>query len=94
MHWTLPENVPTRICYTGTKIGTKVKNINDLVKKSGAEPDCIDYYTDETGRRLNERVIDYNERDKMSHLYKHLQESNYPCIALSEFKIIVSNFQN
>ena len=93
MHWTLPENVPTRICYTGTKIGTKVKNINGLVKKSGAEPDCIDYYTDETGRRLNERVIDHNERDKMSHLYKHLQESNIPVFHWETLRSLLAIFK-
>ena len=94
MHWTLPENIPTRICYTGTKTGTKFKNIKDSVKISGLEPECIADYTDETRGRLNERVIEHNERDEMSHLYKHLQENNHPCVALSEFKIIGTNFQN
>ena len=28
----LPENVQTRICYTGTKLGTKFNNIEDPVK--------------------------------------------------------------
>ena len=37
---------------------------------------------------------DHNGRDKMSHLYKHSQKSNHPCVALSGFKIIDSNFQN
>ena len=33
MHRTLPENVRARICYTGTKLGTKFNNIKDPVKK-------------------------------------------------------------
>ena len=37
---------------------------------------------------------DHNGRDKMSHLYNHSQKSNHPCVALSGFKIIDSNFQN
>ena len=34
MHRTLPENVQTRLCYTGTKLGTKFNNIKDPVKNS------------------------------------------------------------
>ena len=49
---------------------------------------CVEDYTGETGKRLNERVIYHNGRDKKSHLYNH------PCVALSDFKIIGSNFQN
>ena len=85
MHCTLPENIQARICYTGTKRGTKFNK--DPVKKSHQhdvvyyaacpEPGCENDYTGETRRRLNERVIDHNERDKKSHLYKHSQESNH-----------------
>ena len=85
MHCTLPENIQARICYTGTKLGTKFNK--DPVKKSHQhdvvyyaacpEPGCVEDYTGETGRRLNERVIDHNGRDKKSHLYKHSQESNH-----------------
>ena len=104
MHRTLPENVQTRTCDTRTKLGTKFNNIKDPIRKSHQhevvyyatcpEPDCVEDYTGETGRSLNERVIDHNGRDKKSHLYKHSQESNHPCVALSDFKIIGSNFQN
>ena len=94
MHRTLPENFQTRICYNGTKLGIKFNNIKDPVKKSQQhdvvyygtcpEPGCVDY-TGEAGRRLNERVIDHNDRDKKSHLYKRSQEINHPCVALSDF---------
>ena len=104
MHRTLPENVQARICYTGTKLGTKFNNIKDPVKKSHQydvvyyvtcpEPGCVEDYSGETGRRLNERLIDHNGRDKKSHLYKHLQDNNHLCIALSDFKIIGSSFRN
>ena len=33
-------------------------------------------------------------RQIKSQFYKDLQESNHPCVALSDFKIIGSNFQN
>ena len=78
IHRTLPENVQARICYTGTKRGTKFNNIKDPVKKSHQhdvvyyaacpEPGCVEDYTGETGRRLNERVIDHNGRDKKTSL--------------------------
>ena len=48
----------------------------------------VEDYTGETGKRLNERVIDHNGRDEKSHLYNH------PFVAFSDFKIIGSNFQN
>ena len=104
MHRTLPENVQTRIGYTDTKLGTKFSNIKYLVKKSHQydvvyhatclEPGCVEDCTGETGRRLNESMIDHNRRDEKSHLYKQSQESNHPCVALSDFKIIGSHFQN
>ena len=59
-----------------------------------SQPRCVDDNIGETGRGLNERVIDHNGRDKKSHPYKHSQESNQPCVALSDFKVIGSNFQN
>ena len=34
MHCTLPENVQTRICHAGTKLGTKFSTIKDPAKKS------------------------------------------------------------
>ena len=58
------------------------------------KPGCVEDYTSETGRRLNEAVIDHNRRDKKSQLYKHPQERNCPCVPLNDFKIIGSNFQN
>ena len=58
------------------------------------KPGCVEDYTGGTDRSLNERVIDHNGREKKSHLYKHSQESNHPGVALSDFKIIGSHFQN
>ena len=74
MHHTLTENVQTRTCYAGTKIGTKVYNNKDPVKKSHQhdlvyyatcpEPGCVEDYSGETGRTSNKRVIDQNGRNK------------------------------
>ena len=56
-HCTFPENVQTRMCYTGNKVGTKFNNIKDLVRKchqrnfvyytTRSEPDCVEDCTDE-----------------------------------------------
>ena len=54
----------------------------------------MEVYTNETRRRLNEKVIDHNKRDKEPHLYRHSQESCNPCVALSDFKIFGNTFQN
>ena len=104
MHHTLTENVQTRMCYTGTKLGTEFNNIKDPVKKLHQhdvgyyavcpEPGCIEDNTGETDRRLNERVIDHSGRDKKSHLYKHLQKSKHPWVAMSVFKIIGSKIKS
>ena len=55
-------------------------------------------YKDKMNKRNNEILIDAvpigKDLLKKSHLYKHSQESNHPCVALSDFKIIGSNFQN
>ena len=99
MHSTLPGNVQTRICYTGTKLGTKFDNIKDPFKKShkhdtvcyATRPSCVGDYTGETGRAINERLIDHNRKDKKSHFYKYSQKSNHLWVALSD---IGSNFQS
>ena len=60
--------------------------LRNPTSKTCPEPGCVEDFTGKTGRRLNERVIDHNGRDKKLHLYKHLQESNHPCVALGDFK--------
>ena len=77
-HLTLPENIQARICYTGIKLGTNFNYIKDPVNKSHQhdviyyaicpEPGCVENYTGETGRRLNERLTDHKGRDKKSYL--------------------------
>ena len=97
IHRTLPENVQTRTCYTGTKCGTKFNNMKDPVKKyhqhnvvyyvTCPEPGCVEDYTGETSKRLEvKRLIDHNGRDKKPHLYNQSLESNNPCVVLSDFK--------
>ena len=99
MHRTLPENLQTRICYTGTKLGIKFNNIKDPVKKSQQhdvvyyatcpEPGCVKDYIGETVRRLNERVTIMAETK--SHIFINTRKK---VIIPRNFKIIGSNFQN
>ena len=89
MRSTLPKNVPTRVCYTGTKVSTKFNSINDQVKKpyqqdavryiTCPQVGCVEDCISETGTRLNEKVVDHNWRDKNSHLQKQSRQSNHLC---------------
>ena len=72
----LPNNVKTRISYTGRKLGVKFQ-IKDLTKNQHEhdliyyskcqEPNCDKDYLGETGRRMIERVADHCGKDKQSH---------------------------
>ena len=67
MHRTLPENVQIRICYSGTKLGTKFNNIKDPAQKSHqhdvvyyatcTEPGCVKDQTGETDRNKKRQKV-------------------------------------
>ena len=69
----LPNNVKTRITYTGRKLGTKFQ-MKDLTKNQDEhdliyyskcpEPNCNENYLGETGRRIIERTSDHCRIDK------------------------------
>ena len=40
---------------------------------------CNDNYVGERTRRISERVIDYSERDKNTHILKRQTEKEHPC---------------
>ena len=46
----------------------------------------------ETDRRINERIIDHNKRDKRSHLLKHARENRYTHVWKDGFKILNGNY--
>ena len=54
------------------------------------EKNSNENYVGETGRRLSERVIDYNGRDKNSHIFKHFVESEH---LVQEFSILGGNYR-
>ena len=102
MQQILPNNVKTRITYTGRNLGTKFQ-IKDLTKNQHEhdliyyskcpEPNFDKNYLDETGRRIIERAADHPGKDKKSHLLKHALTSNHPVVDLKDHKIIDKNYR-
>ena len=99
----LPDNVKTRVTYTGQKLSTKLQIKNktkdqhkhDLVYYSKyPEPTCHEDYLGETGRRIIERSADHCGKDKQSHLLRHALNNNHKIVDLKDFKIIDSSYHN
>ena len=100
---TLPENHDVRVILTGKKLSS-LFNIKDDTKKMHKHdlvyygecptPNCIDNYIGETGRRINERVIDHSGRDKKSHMLKHHFNMNHDNVDLDSFKILNMGYNN
>ena len=99
----LPDNVETRVTYTGQKFDTKFQNKDktkdqhkhDLVYYSKSpEPTYNEGYLGETGRRIIERSADHCGRDKQSHLLRHALNNNHKTVDLKDFKIIDSSYHN
>ena len=96
----LPNNVKTRITYTGRKRVTKIQ-IKDLTKNRHEhdyiyyskclEPNCDKDYLGETRRRMIERAAGHCGKDRQSDLLKHAIFSNHPVVDLKDLKIIVKN---
>ena len=97
----LPNNVETRITYTGRKLGTKfqIKDVtknqykHDLIySKKCQKPICNEDYLGETGRIIMERTADHCGKDKQSHLLKHGLISNHSVVDLKDLKVIDKNY--
>ena len=99
----LPDNVKTRVTYTGQKLSTKLQikdkakdqHNHDLVYYSKCpEPTSTEDYLGETGRRIIERSADHCGKDKQSHLLRHALNNNHKTVDLKDFKIIDSSYHN
>ena len=55
---------------------------------------CNDTYVGETDRRIKERIMDHNKRDKSSHLLKHARESQHTHVWKDDFKILSGNYKS
>ena len=78
---TLPENVQAIVTYQSKKLSSKfkVKDKTEFYHQSnlvyyGKCPNqtCTEDYIGETDRRIRERIIDHNKRDKNSHILKKI----------------------
>ena len=99
----LPNNVNTRVTYTGQKLNTKFqikdktdpKHVHDLIYYAKCpEEFCNDDYLGETDRRIFERTIDHNGRDKKSHLLKHALGQDHPHVDLDHMTVIDSGYHS
>ena len=88
--------------YSASKLGTKF-DIKSKTKQDHKhdltyyakcpEETCLEDYTGETGRRLYERVIDHNGRDKKSHVLKHCIENDHKLPSIEDFTILGTNYR-
>ena len=55
---------------------------------------CIDNYIGEASRRVSERIIDHNGRDRKLHFFKHSVEHNHKNVEKQDFKILGKGYRN
>ena len=73
---------------------TKFKHQHNITYFSKCpEIDCKETYIGETDRRIQERIIDHNNRDKKTYLLKHSQGSQHSHVWINDFKILNSNYK-
>ena len=97
----LPPNVKPRIVYKSTKLSsmfnlkdkTNFHHKHDVVYLYKCPvTECGASYVGETSRRISERILDHQKRDKNSHILHHSVSSNHPVAAKNNFKIIGEMF--
>ena len=76
-----------------SKIKFQKKHEHNLVYKVDC-PDCDVSYIGESGRRLEERIMDHAGRDKYSHVLKHSLVKGHKEISLDNVTIISKNYKN
>ena len=97
LHNLLPNHINTQVTYTGKKLSTcfnikdqtKFEHQHDIVYHGKChEVDCIDNYIGKASRRVSERIIDHNGRDKKSHLFRNSVEHNHKNVERQDFKYL------
>ena len=100
LHNLLPN---TQVTYTGKKLNTcfnikdrtTFQHQHDIVYRGKCpEIDCLDNYIGEASRRVSERIIDHNGRDRKSHLLRHSIEDNHKNVKRQDFKILGNGYRN
>ena len=99
----LPTEFKTTVTYQSKKLGTifqlkdktKYNQQNNLVYYSKC-PDktCSEDYISKTDRRIEERIINHNKRDKNSHLLKHSREKNHQHVWENHFKVLGNTYRS
>ena len=98
----LPEKIVTKSAYSAMRLKDKLNIKTKTVKKQQydityyvecPEEICNENYVGKTGRRLSERVIDHNGRDKNSQISKRSVGREKRSPSLQEFSILGSNYR-
>ena len=55
---------------------------------------CSETYLGETGRRLNERIMEHAGKDNKSHMLKHALQSGHPSVSPNDFRILQKGYNN
>ena len=99
----LPDNVKTMVTHQSKKLASKFpvkdkivfQHQNNVVYYGKfPNPNCKDDYIGETDRRVIERVIDHNKREKKSHMLKHSRDKLHTHVWEYDFKLLGNNYQS
>ena len=91
------------VAYKSKKLSTqfKVKDHAEFEHKSNVvylckcpEKECQGQYIGETKRRLSERMIDHNRRDRLSRVLHHSIDRKHSHVWAKDFKILGSNYSS
>ena len=98
----LPDDTVTKSAYSAMRLKDKFNIKTKTVKEHQHDitfyvectgENCNENYVGEAGRRLSEKVIDYNCREKTSHIFKHSVEREHRTPSLQEFSILGGNYR-
>ena len=99
----LPDNVKTMVTYQSKKLASKFplkdkinfQHQNNVVYyEKCPNPNCKEDCIGETDRRVIERVIDQNKRDKKSHMLKRSRDKLHTHVCEDDFKLLGNNYQS
>ena len=100
----LPENVTTRVTYSGTRLSSeftmiKYETVNkhhyDIVYYVKCpEGQCSEDHAGETARKLSERVLDHNSRGTKSYLVKDAIKKCHKYPKIEDFHVIGKGYRN
>ena len=99
----LSDNVKAMVTYQSKKLTSRfpVKDKIDFQHQNNVanygkcpNPNCKDDYIGETDRRVIERVIDHNKRDKKSHMLKHSRDKLHNHVWEDDSKLLGNNYQS